>query len=162
MSRKAGAYLIVATLLALAAYGVHRVKGSGPTQVAAHTLFLGDASTTVNPRTVQARTVRKSPDPAQVMELPEAARSLITGEGALDSASYFKCWVTNGSSWTVTELGFNIAAGQPEGSTRWERHYTERVQLPPGTVSHISFKVTDGRNAETRWNVFAARGVPSK
>jgi len=95
-------------------------------------------------------------------ELPPTERSLISGEGALDSASYFDCWVTNRSSWVVTELQFRIAAGQTEGSTRWERNYREYVQLPPGTARHITFKVTDGNNAETRWEIIGARGVWSR
>jgi hypothetical protein len=105
--------------------------------------------------------VRNSPDPREIMELPEKERVLISGEGALDSASYFNCWVTNRSSWTVTELRFRIAAGQPEGSTRWERNYREYLTLPPRHARRISFKVTDGKDAETRWEISGARGVPS-
>lgn len=106
--------------------------------------------------------VRNSPETAEIMELPEAERARITGQGGLDSASYFNCWLTNGSSWTVTEVRLHIAAGQPEGSTRWERYYNERVQLASRGVSRISFKVTDGGDgAETRWKVSGARGFRS-
>lgn len=162
MDRKAAVYLIVAGLSALAGYGLHRANGSGPRKVEAQRLVLADPSVTPTHRSGNIQGVRKNPDPAELLELPEADRSLITGRGALDSASYFNGWITNGSSWTVTELRLWIAAGQAEGSTRWERYYTERVRLAPGAHVRISFKVTDGRNAETLWKIMGARGVPPR
>ena len=153
MNRTMAPYLI-AVISGLAAFGLHLAGPFRGKPVRAETI-----TSEITP-IPQPQAIRKNPDPAQVMELPPSERVLISGDGALDSASYFNCRVTNLSSWTVTELQFRIAAGQPEGSTRWERNYREYVNLPPRTASRISFKVTDGSEAETRWKIIGARGVP--
>jgi len=162
MSGKSVIYLTAAGLAVCAAYGIHRAKVSNPQQVEAQTVFFGTVQSTSVRGSVASADVRNSRERSQIMELPEAERARISGQGGLDSASYFNCWLTNGSAWTVTELRLHIAAGQTEGSTRWERYYNERVQLAPGTVERISFKVTDGGDgAESRWKVSGARGFPS-
>ena len=124
--------------------------------------ILPPPSTTITTpiRTANKARTPSTPPKADLRELPPDQRDCITGEGSLDSARYFNCTITNRSAWFVTELQFEIAAGQNEGSTRWERSYREYVQLPPGASRHISFKVTDGENVETRWSLKGARGAP--
>ena len=161
MKREVTLYVLIPVLMVLMAYGMHLVKRPAPQEVEAQTLLIEQPSGTTSDRPDVPMVIRKNTDPVQVMELPEAECRLITGQCTLDSGSYFSGWITIGSSWTVTELRLRIAAGHSEGSTRWERNYNERVKLPPRTAGRISFKVTDGRDAETRWKVISARGIPS-
>lgn len=161
MKREAALYVLIPVLMVVLAYGMHLAKRSAPQEVEAQTFLIEKPSGAAIDRPDVPIVVRKSTDSEQVMELPESEQSLITGQCTLDSGSYFSGWITNGSSWTVTELRLRIAAGHSEGSTRWERNYNERVKLPPRTAGRISFKVTDGRDAETRWKVISARGIPS-
>jgi hypothetical protein len=147
-------FAVIGTLL-LVHFALKHRRNTEPLPVQASTLLFRNVEAAAPGRTI--------PDPAHIRELPESERARIVGQGGLDSASYFDCWLTNRSSWTVTELVFRIAAGIPEGSTSWERVYRERIQLPPNTAQRVSFKITGGGgDLDSRWKITGARGVPSE
>jgi hypothetical protein len=159
MNRSWIPYFLVALGAALGGYGLHALRESRPLAARADTLnFESSPGSLQVPASATSATLRYAGSPA-VRELPAAERAKIQGAGGLDSASYFDCLLTNSSRWTVTEVCFHIAAGQAEGSTRWERNYREFVHIPPDRAVRISFKVTNGQDAETRWNVIGARGI---
>jgi len=145
-----------------AGYALAALQHHKPKKIRAETTILPQPTTPATLKSYASTPPPSPPDPASVREMPEAERAKLQGEGGLDSASYFYCELTNSSQWMVTELRFHIAAGQPEGSTRWERNYRELVQLMPHSVKRISFKVTHGLDAETRWEIIGARGIPPR
>jgi hypothetical protein len=102
---------------------------------------------------------QRSDRPAEA--LPEHELRLLTGSGGLDSASYFSCWITNASRWTVSDLFFQIRAVETHGMERWERRYRESIRLPPRTKAQIHFKVSEGgAGAIAEWEIVAGRGHP--
>jgi len=95
------------------------------------------------------------------MALPTNAVQRLTGSGQLDSGSYFSCWITNASRWTISELRFRIRAVETHGMVRWERHYRDPVQIQPHRQAFVHFKVSEGgAEATAEWEVVAARGYP--
>jgi len=152
-------YIVVAVAAAAVGYGLRKSGNNGSDAVRVETIEfpqLVDPAAKRPTSTIMTARARSR----EVMELPPGERAKIRGRGGLDSASYWNCHLTNGSLWTITEIRFHIAAGQPEGSTRWERNYRENVQIAPREAQRVTFKVTDGQDAETRWEIIGARGLP--